>query len=122
MPVNVETKYDSLQAIRDAVEANGNVLSVIMWSVRGAYGAERLKVNVRANIQKQLAGLGLGHIPAEIPDDQMQVLRLFKLGSPVAELISAVDSPGAAEDELIREAVGGDAAAKIEEIRELVCA
>jgi hypothetical protein len=119
--VNVETKYDSLKDIRDAVEANGDVLSVIMWSVRGAYGAERLKVNVRSNIQNQLAGLGLGHVPSVIPDDQMEVLRIYKLGSPVAHLFSAVKTPGEAEDEAIREAVGGDAASKIEEIRELVC-
>ncbi len=119
--MNIEAKYESLAALRDAVEANGDVLSVIMWSVRDAYGAERLKVNVRANIQNQLAGLGLGHIPGEIPDDQLQVLRVYKLGSPVAHLIAAINTPGEAQDDVIREAVGGDAAAKLAEIRELVC-
>ncbi len=119
--MGIEDEYSSLEDVRDAVEANGDVLSLIMWSVRDAYGAERLKINVRTNIQNKLAGLGLGHIPAEIPDDQTRVLRLYKLGSPVARLIGAVGTPGEAEDEAIREAVGGDAEARLAKVRELIC-
>jgi hypothetical protein len=119
--MGVEDEYDSLEQIRDAVEANGDVLSLVMWVVRDAYGAERLKVNVRTNIQDKLAGLGLGHIPAEIPDDQTRILRLYKLGSPVARLIGAVGTPGEDEDDVIRDAVSGDAEARLAKVRELVC-
>jgi hypothetical protein len=117
-----DIELDSLEDLEKVVVENGNVASVMMWEVRDAYDAERLGVHVRAGIEKALAKLGLGHYPKEIPDRQDQVLRVFKLGTPVADLIGAVLTPGEDEDERIREAVGGDEAQLLEKVRELVCA
>ena len=92
-----------------------------MWMVRNAYGAERLKVHVRSGIHEALAGLGLTHMPTPIPDDQNEMLRVIKKGTPVAKLIAAARRVGDPDDDqLIRDAVSGDAQATLQEIRELV--
>jgi hypothetical protein len=107
--------------LKAEVEANGGVQSFPMSRVRDAYGAGRLGVHVRTNISKSLQGLGLGHFPSDLPDSQDATVRLFKLGSPVADLIDAVLRPGAAQDQKIRDASGGNAEEVLAAIREIVC-
>ncbi len=58
--------------------------------VRDAYGAERLKVHVRSGIHEALLRLGLARTPSKIPDSQNQVIRVYKSGIQVAQLIAAV--------------------------------
>lgn len=113
--------YNSLDEIKQEVEANGNVLTLPIAEVRDAHGAHRLGVHVRANISKALRGLGLAHYPLELPDRQREPVRLYKLGTPAADLIEAVLSPSEDSDEAIREGSGGEAASVLEEVRELVC-
>ncbi|HEV2943685.1 MAG TPA: hypothetical protein VGX26_01035 [Solirubrobacteraceae bacterium] len=116
-----ELSFETLDELRELVEQNDDVLSVPMWMVRDAYGAERLKVHVRSGIHEALLGLGLAHIPREIPDNQNDVIRVYKSGTQTARLIAAVRSVGDEKDQVIREAVGGDATATLTKIRELVC-
>lgn len=85
-----------------------------------AFGAGRLSSGVRSAITRELLGLGLAHYPAELPDWQENPVRVFKLGSPIADLIDAVLEPGAAHDEELRAAVRGDSAEILKKIRELV--
>lgn len=110
--------FDSLEELNEIV--GDGLASVPMWEVRDAYGQERLGVHVRTGIHKALARLGLGHFPEQIPDRQGEMLRVYRLGSPTAALIEAVLAPGEEGDELIRDAVGGDAAATLTKIREMV--
>jgi hypothetical protein len=113
--------FDTLEELKDLVESSGGVLTVDMEDVRDAYGAGRLGVHVRLNISKALNGLGLGHYPPALPDRQWQPIRVYKLGSPAADFIGAVLDPSEDNDEVIREAAGGEAAQTLEQIRELVC-
>jgi hypothetical protein len=93
--------------------------------LRPGIKSKRLKVHVRSGIHNELDGLGLAHMPPEIPDDQDAVLRVIKKGTPAAKLIAAARRVSAAhpdDDQLIRDAVGGDAKTTLQEIREMVCA
>jgi hypothetical protein len=106
--------------IRKAVEASGDVLSVPMEAVRDAFGYDRLGVNVRAGISEKLSGLGLGHFPPDLPDRQWISVRLFKLGSPIADLIDAALNPSDDHDEELRKAVSGGDAELIKRIKALL--
>jgi hypothetical protein len=114
--------FTSLEDIRDLINDDQNNPSTIsMLSLREAHGAKRLGVHVRTNISQRLAGLGLGHFPTRLADDQTELVRLYKLGSPVANVIGAVLNPNEGNDGVIRSAVEGEDAEVIEQIRELVC-
>jgi hypothetical protein len=111
-----------IEAVRQAVDDAGGVLTVKVGALRDAYGAGRLGVHVRSGISRALQGAGLGHYPSDLPDWQDQPVRLFKLGSRVADLIDAVLQPGDAHDEELRQAIRGEATETLAKIRELVCA
>jgi len=113
--------FESLEQIRDAVEQNGDILTLKMQEVRDAYGAGRLGVHVRDNIKKALAGLGMATYPEELPDWQEHEVRIYKQGSAAADLIDAVLHPSESHDHEIREAVSGDTQDVLDQIRELVC-
>jgi len=109
--------------IKDKVEANGNVLTVTMTELRDAAGKDKLGVHVRAEISKILAGMGLGHIPQELPSYQHESARLYKRGTPVGELIEMIMSPGEQNDRKLKDQLAESAidyASLIEKIRELV--
>jgi len=57
----------SWDEIKQIVEKNGNVATLTMEQLRDAHGASKLGVNVRAEISSTLAGMGLGHVPQELP-------------------------------------------------------
>lgn len=119
-------QYETMEDLKKLVDANGGVLTVSMEGLRDAYGAGRLGVNVRAAIAKALAGHGLGHYPVDgrdggrMPEFQTDAVRIYKLGSPIADLIDAVLSPTSQHDEELRQAVGGDSAAILAQVRKLV--
>ena len=74
-------------------------------------------------ISKALAGMGLGHVPVELPRYQEKPVRLYKLGTPVADVIQAALSPGQETDEKLKFHAGKESsryADIIERIRELV--
>lgn len=102
------TSWDEL---RKAVEDNGGVLRVYMADLRELQNAGRLGVNVRNDISRRLAGVGLGHLPAELPSYQENEVVLFQLGTPAADVIEAVrgDNFARAEDALRRLNTKGDA-------------
>lgn len=103
------------------VRANGNVLTCQMAAVRDAYGAGRLGKHVANSIQQELASLGMGTQPAQLPQDQWSEVRLFALGSQVAEIIAAAHTPGADQDQRLREVAGSQHAEIVARIRDLVC-
>jgi hypothetical protein len=113
--------YSSPEALRDAVVENGGVLTVRVGDVRDAFHYGRLGIHVRAEISKKLNGLGIAHYPTEVPDWQENPIRLYRMGTPVADLIDAVLNPTESHDEEIRGAVSGAAADILNQIRGLVC-
>jgi len=50
------------------------------------------------------------------------MVRVFKLGTPMDELLTAANRPGEAEDRMLRATAENDASEIIEQIRVLVCA
>lgn len=117
-------QFKNLDEIKQAVEASQHVLTLSMEELRDAYGAGRLGEHVRANISKKLNGLGLGHVPEDLPKNYWDPIRVYKLGSKVADLIDAVLKPSKEHDDEIRQALGGEKAELmdvLDRIRELVC-
>lgn len=109
--------------IKTDVEKNGNVLTVTMVQLRDAYGAGKLGIHVRDKISSTLAGLGLGHVPVVLPTYQHELVRLYKKGTPVGDLIETVLTPGGQNDARLREKFIGDGidyAAIVQKVRELV--
>ena len=109
--------------IKTQVEDNDNVVTVSMNELKDAAGKDRLGTHVRREISKTLAGMGLGHIPSEIPSYQHDSIRLYKRGTPAGDLIEMVISPGETNDRKLREQLSGskiDHADLIEKIRELI--
>ena len=94
-----------------------------MEQLREAHGAGRLGVHVRGEISRQLAGLGVGHVPQELPNFQHELVRLYKRGTPIGQLVEVVLTPGEQHDRTLAERFsiqGPDYAAIVEKIRDLV--
>src|SRR5438477_12918899 len=122
-PSTARSEMASWDEIKDRVEKNGNVLTVAMEALREALGVGKLGVHVRAEISRTLKGMGLGHIPQELPTYQHEQVRLYKRGTPVGELIETVLSPGELNDKKLTDRYGDqipDYAAVVQKIRELV--
>ena len=110
-------------SIKQDVENNGNVLTVTMEALRNVIGAGKLGIYVRQDISKQLAGMGLGHIPDPLPTYQHEQVRLYKRGTPIGDFIETVLTPGPQNDTKLSQQFGAQAvdyAAIIAQIRELV--
>jgi len=109
--------------IKNQVENSGDIISLTMSDLRDATGKDKLGVHVKAQISKTLAGMGLGHIPQELPSYQHESVRLYKRGTPIGELIEIVLQPGESNDRKLKEQFAEekiDYASIIEQIRELV--
>ena len=113
--------YETPEALRDAVIASGDVLTVRVGDVRDAFQYGRLGVHVRSEISKRLNGLGIAHYPVEVPDWQERQIRLFRMGTPIADLIDAVLEPTTNHDDELKTAVSGGAADVLNQIKALVC-
>lgn len=114
---------DTYESIKADVEGNGDVLTILMERLRVAHGAGKLGVNVRDEITSRLAGMGLGHVPTPLPTYSENQVRVYKLGSSVADTIGAVLTPGPEGDEKLKAISGGGAskhAEMIERIREIL--
>ncbi|MDQ8045237.1 MAG: hypothetical protein REI11_11585 [Patulibacter sp.] len=132
---NLENKlpYKDLEALKDLVNDQA-VVATTLGELRKAIEYERLGKYVLGHIRSRLQGEGLGCFPAELLDPdhnstprQDQTVRVYRLGSTVADLVQAVLDPSPTGDRALRQANEGkdDAAAlaaavTLEKIRELV--
>jgi len=113
----------SWDEVKKRVEEAGGVLTTTMDVLRDADGAGKLGVHIRASISRNLAGMGIGHVPAELPANQRDQVRLYKRGTPVGELIECALNPGEDNDRKLVEqgtSDGLDYRAIVQRIRELV--
>lgn len=83
--------------LRNVVVANNGVYRIDMAVLRELGGYGRLGTNVRQVLSRKLAGIGLGHLPAELPAYQDQQILLYQYGTPAAEVVEAVRE-GASDD------------------------
>ena len=106
--------------LKEKVEQNENVLTVSTAELRDIYGVKRMGVHVAHEIEAKLAGVGLGVTP-EIEADAWQQVRLFKLGTPVGDILNAANNPGDEGDRTLRDLAEGDASERLRQIKALVC-
>ena len=109
--------------LREAVENNGNINTFTMDFLRDAHGSARLGVHVLAEINNALAGMGMGHVPKELPTYQHEQVRVYKRGTPIGDVIETVLAPGEGNDKKLIDKFS-EAQPKhgeiIEQIRQLV--
>lgn len=108
--------YQDFAAI---IEDENGILLTTMETLRDAHGVSKLGIHVRAAIADQLKSYGIGTLPEDLPAYQHEPVRLYRLGSPIANIISAVRYPSEAGDTTLRRA-GGDAADKLRRVLEIV--
>lgn len=87
------------EELRTAVTGHYGVFRLPMGQLREIGGYGRLGTNVRQVLSAKLAGLGLGHLPAELPAYQDRQVLLYMYGTPAAEVITAVRSEAVAAAE-----------------------
>ena len=110
--------YDAVKAELDGV---GGVMTVLMSDLRDVNGSGRLGPYVVEAISKQLASRGIGHFPGDLPQNQWEKVRIFGLGSQVADLYSLLNDLSEDGDEKLREYGAGNAKEKLDQIRQIVC-
>lgn len=109
--------------IKRQVEENGDVKTMTMEALREAHGSGKLGKHVRTEISKRLAGMGLGHVPQELPNFQHEQVRIYKRGTAVGDLVEIVLAPGESNDRKLSDQFATsdtNYAEIIEQIRELV--
>lgn len=92
------------EELRAAVIAHHGVLRIGMGALREIGGHGRLGTNVRTTLSGKLAGIGVGHLPAELPASQERQVLLYQYGTPAADVVGAIcDSASeGAESALVR--------------------
>ena len=111
----------SYKDLRETVANDGGLHTTTMEVLKDLEGAGRLGVNVRWRISRELASHGMGHLPAELPANQWEEVRLYLHGTPVADAVAAVLDPSDKGDEILRSLAAEEAQEKLAQIREIVC-
>ena len=88
--------------IKASVEKAGDVKTFTMLELRNAHGTKKLGSIVAKEISKALARMGLGHVPIDIPGNQENLVRVYKQGTQVADIIQAALSPGKENDDKLK--------------------
>jgi hypothetical protein len=110
--------YDGL---RKQVEAEAGLHTTTMETLRELHGAGRLGKHVRDAISGELAAHGMGHLPEELPAYQEMPVRVFRLGTAIADAVNAVMHPSAGGDQVLRQMGAAQGQDILKKIRELVC-
>lgn len=110
----------SYQELRTTVAADGGLHVATMGVLRDIQGAGRLGSRVLGAISKQLASHGMGHIPKELPGNQDSPVRLYLLGTPIADTVDAVHNPSPKGDAILRDVGNVEARDQLRQIRAIV--
>ena len=114
-------KFKDTAELRKLVETEDGLLACSMVELREMAGAGRLGVHVKAEISRQLSGAGLGHFPSELPQYQHEEVRVYRLGSPMEDIVKAVLNPSGVGDKKLRQSVNTGAQEILNQVRALVC-
>jgi hypothetical protein len=90
------TAPTSWEELRAAVIEHHGVLRIGMGALREIGGYGRLGTNVRQTLSGKLAGIGVGHLPTELPASQEMQVLLYQYGTPAADVVAAI-AEGASE-------------------------
>lgn len=78
------------EELRTAVITHHGVFRIEMGRLREIGGYGRLGTNVRQTLSGKLAGIGVGHLPADLPASQEQYVILYQYGTPAADVVAAL--------------------------------
>lgn len=73
-----------------AVEENQGVERTTMGVLRQLEGRQRAGKHILASIEDKLRTLGIGHLPAQLPNRQQEKVLLYRFGTPASEIVDAV--------------------------------
>lgn len=113
--------FDDYDGLRKQVEADGGLHTTTMETLRELHGSGRLGKHVRDAISGELAAHGMGHLPEELPAYQEMGVRIYRLGTPLADAVNAVLHPSTGGDQTLRQMGAGHGQDILKKIRELVC-
>jgi hypothetical protein len=113
--------FSDYEGLRKQVEAEGGLHTTTMEVLRELHGAGRLGKHVRDAISGELAAHGVGHLPEELPAYQEMQVRIYRLGTPIADVANAVLHPNAGGDQVLRQMGAAQGQDILKKIRELVC-
>lgn len=115
-------KFKNFRDLKTQLEEKfDGICTVSMSALRDAYGADRLGVNVVANMSAELDGLGVAHMPSTLPKDQYQLARVYLRNSPVGKLIDASTRIDSQADATLRKAINERAEDVLKRVKEIVC-
>lgn len=104
----------------ELIENDQGVHVTTMGQLRDRFEYGRLGVNVCGEISSTLASWGIGVFPATLPSRQDMSVRLYRKGTPIAELVGAVLAPTNEGDDLLRRVGADHTTGVIDQIRLLV--
>jgi hypothetical protein len=111
--------YDELTR---AISNNNGIATILMQSLRDIHGADRLGVNVIANIQLELLARGIGHSPATLPNNQYAYALLYRKGGSLSKIIEQLSDIKEDSDAKLRDLVANEKIMQtIAKIKEIVC-
>jgi hypothetical protein len=83
-------EFSSWADLDKAIKATGGVLRVAMWALRDIDDWGRLGVRVLASLHANLADIGVGHLPFDLPNNQYEAVVLYKVSTDAGAVVSAV--------------------------------
>jgi hypothetical protein len=84
------SEFPSWAELDKAIKANSGVLRVAMWALRDIDDWGRLGVRVLASIHDKLVDIGVGHLPFDLPNNQNEIVVLYKVSTEAGAVVSAV--------------------------------
>lgn len=114
-----KTLLNTFDDLARVVDENDGVYTVSEWRLREMYGAERLGSQVRAGIKDKIDSLGL-RLQTDLVGHQHALVRVYRRGSPVAEVIEAAGGAGKEEDAVLRRVASAKGAELVKKLRELL--
>jgi len=106
--------------LAESVSEQGDLLCVKMSDLRDAAGWDRLTRGTCRAIEEGLRQNALWHFPELVVNRHAEV-RIYRVGTPLGNLVEAILKPTHAGDEFLREAGSGEAQRLLLDIRKLVC-
>lgn len=115
-------RFENTDELKRLIDENDGLFVVSAEELRDMVRAGRLGVHVRKEISDTLQGEGIGHFPTELPALQHEQVRVYGLGSSMADIVSAVLRPSDDGDDRLRQMASVEQEDVLQKIRALVCA
>src|ERR1700722_5374149 len=93
---------DVIDELRDQLEQNGGVVTLRMKELKTLSGAQRLGHRIREQLEDALHTAQIGFFPDPLPASENDSVRIYELGTELAELIEAVRTLDEDADEQLR--------------------